>query len=90
LQETMQSLGWPGGSRICDDTPRKSVGRKRNLSCPRCASTPICRANGINAHTYLTYLYEHLPRAVTVADLEALLPWNVKPLLKATPAARTP
>jgi hypothetical protein len=35
-------------------------------------------------------IYEHLPRAVTVADLEALLPWNVKPLLKATPAAQTP
>ena len=33
----MQSLGWPGGSRICDDTPRKSVGRKRN---PRVAREP--------------------------------------------------
>jgi hypothetical protein len=32
---------------------------------------------------YLTYLYEHLPRAATVADLEALLPWNAKPLLMA-------
>jgi hypothetical protein len=31
----------------------------------------------------LTYLYEHLARATTVADLEALLPWNAKPLLKA-------
>jgi transposase len=45
-----------------------------------------CRANGINALAYFTYLYEQLPRATTAADLEALLPWNVKPLLKATPS----
>lgn len=43
-----------------------------------------CRANGINALAYFTYLYENLPRATTVAELEALLPWNVKPLLKAS------
>jgi len=41
-----------------------------------------CRVNGINAQAYFTHLYEHLPRATTAADLEALLPWNVKPLLK--------
>ena len=40
-----------------------------------------CRANGINALAYFTYLYERLPHATTAADLEALLPWNVKPLL---------
>jgi transposase len=42
-----------------------------------------CRANGINPHAYLTHLYEQLPRATTLAELEVLLPWNVKPLLKA-------
>ena len=26
LQETMQPLGWPGGSGIYNDTPRKSIG----------------------------------------------------------------
>ncbi|NJO12277.1 MAG: IS66 family transposase [Gammaproteobacteria bacterium] len=41
-----------------------------------------CRANGINTFAYLTHLYEQLPLARTVTDLEALLPWNVKPLLK--------
>jgi transposase len=41
-----------------------------------------CRANGVNALAYFTYLYENLPRATTVAELEALLPWNAKPLLK--------
>ena len=49
-----------------------------------------CRANGINPHAYFTYLYEHLPRAVTVADLEALLPWNLKPLLKAAALSPIP
>jgi len=42
-----------------------------------------CRANGINALAYFTYLYEHLPLATTAVELEALLPWNVKPLLAA-------
>lgn len=48
-----------------------------------------CRANGVNALAYFTHLYERLPHATTAADLEALLPWNVKPLLKpaATPTA---
>ena len=42
-----------------------------------------CRANGINALAYFTHLYERLPFATTAAELEALLPWNVKPLLNA-------
>jgi len=42
-----------------------------------------CRANGINPHAYSTFLFEQLPRATTLAELEALLPWNVKLLLKA-------
>jgi hypothetical protein len=41
-----------------------------------------CRANGIEPHAYLTYLYTELPKATTAEQLEALLPWNVKPLLK--------
>jgi hypothetical protein len=28
-------------------------------------------------------MHEHLPFVTTAAELEALLPWNVKPLLKA-------
>jgi transposase len=47
-----------------------------------------CRANGINPLTYLTHLYEQLPLARTAADLEALLPWNVKPLLKLAPTSK--
>jgi transposase len=43
-----------------------------------------CRANGINALAYFTHLYEHLPLAATAIELEALLPWNVKPLMVAS------
>lgn len=48
-----------------------------------------CRANGIEPLAYLTYLYERLPLATTAADLEALLPWSVKPLLKAAATSST-
>lgn len=48
-----------------------------------------CRANGIEPLAYLTHLYERLPLAITAADLEALLPWNVEPLLKAAVASNT-
>src|SRR5690348_1057146 len=41
-----------------------------------------CRANGIAPLVYFTHLYEHLPYATTAEQLEALLPWNVKALLK--------
>jgi hypothetical protein len=37
----------------------------------------------------LTFLFEQLPLATTLAELEALLPWNVKPLLKVASAAES-
>ena len=40
------------------------------------------RANGVEPFAYLSYLFERLPAATTVDDIEALLPWNVKPLLQ--------
>ena len=40
-----------------------------------------CRANEIEPYAYLNYLFEHLPAASTVAQVEALLPWNVKAVL---------
>ena len=36
------------------------------------------KANGVEPHAYLTYLFTHLPSASTVEHFEALLPWNVK------------
>jgi transposase len=41
-----------------------------------------CRANEVEPYAYLNYLFEHLPAASTVEQVEALLPWNVKPLLE--------
>jgi transposase len=42
-----------------------------------------CRANEIEPYAYLNYLFEHLPAASTVEQVEALLPWNVKAVLGA-------
>jgi transposase len=39
------------------------------------------RTNGVEPFAYLQDLFERLPAATTVADIEALLPWNVKPVL---------
>lgn len=36
------------------------------------------RANHIEPHAYLSYIYERLAAARTVEDFEQLLPWNVK------------
>jgi transposase len=41
-----------------------------------------CRANEVEPFAYLNYLFEHLPMATTLEALEALLPWNVKPILE--------
>jgi len=41
-----------------------------------------CRANEVDRFEYLRYVFEHLPTATTVDDFEALLPWNVKPILE--------
>jgi transposase len=40
-----------------------------------------CRANDVEPYAYLNYLFEHLPAASTVEQIEALLPWNVKAVL---------
>jgi transposase len=39
------------------------------------------RANDVEPYAYLNHLFEHLPAASTVEQNEALLPWNVKPVL---------
>jgi transposase len=42
-----------------------------------------CRANGIEPLAYFTHLFERLPAVSTAVELEGLLPWNAKALLKA-------
>lgn len=41
-----------------------------------------CRANDVDRFEYLRYIFEHLPTATTEDDFDALLPWNVKPILE--------
>ena len=40
------------------------------------------RANEVEPFEYLSYLFEHLPRATTVEGIEALLPWTVRTALE--------
>ena len=35
------------------------------------------KANGLEPYAYLRLIFEKLPQATTLADIEALLPWNV-------------
>jgi transposase len=37
------------------------------------------RANDVEPYAYMNYLFEYLPAASTVEQIEALLPWNVTP-----------
>jgi transposase IS66-like protein/transposase IS66 family protein len=41
------------------------------------------RANGLEPFEYLSEVFEQLPLATTVEAIEALLPWNLKPILDA-------
>jgi len=44
-----------------------------------------CKANGVEPHAYLTFLFERLPHLKTVEDYEAVLPWNIRPASRAVP-----
>lgn len=39
------------------------------------------KANGLEPHAYLTHLFAELPKATSLADFEALLPWNLRSVL---------
>jgi len=36
------------------------------------------RTNGLEPYSYLRYIFDKLPTAVSLEDYEALLPWNAK------------
>jgi transposase len=40
------------------------------------------KANGVEPHAYLTHVFTRLPTASTVEQFEALLPWNVKSIIR--------
>jgi hypothetical protein len=37
------------------------------------------KANGVEPYAYLRHVFTELPKATTLADIEALLPWNIAP-----------
>ena len=57
---------------LFSDTPAGAHASARLYSIVETA-----KANGIEPYTYLRLIFEKLPQAVTLADIEALLPWNV-------------
>ena len=65
-----------------------AIGRKRwlfsdsvagaNASAGIYSLVETSKANGLNPYKYLRLLFEKLPKALTLADFEELLPWNAK------------
>jgi len=79
----------PLDNNKCENAIRPFVvGRKSWLFCDTQAGATAsarlyslvetAKANRVEPHAYLTYLFTHLPIATTVDEFEALLPWNVK------------
>lgn len=54
-------------------TPNGAVASARLYSLVETA-----KANGLEPHAYLTHLFNELPKAKTVEEIEALLPWHAK------------
>ena len=45
------------------------------------------KANDLDPYVYIRHLCKNIANAETVEDIEALLPWNVKELLKTNPSS---
>jgi transposase len=57
---------------LFSDTPNGATASARLYGLVETA-----KASGIEPYAYLRLIFERLPQAVTLADIEALLPWNV-------------
>lgn len=93
LQIYLDDPGVPIDNNRCENAIRPFViGRRAWLFCDTQAGAAAsarlyslvesAKANGVEPHAYLTYLFAHLPSASTVEQFEALLPWNVKTALR--------
>jgi hypothetical protein len=60
--------GW-----LFSDTVRGAVASANLYSLVETA-----KANGVEPHAYLTFLFERLPYLSTADDYESMLPWNIK------------
>lgn len=83
----------PLDNNRCENAVRPFVvGRKAWLFCDTQAGAAAsarlysivesAKANGLEPHAYLTYLFANLPTASTVEQFETLLPWNVKSIIR--------
>jgi len=86
MEAHLRALGWNCIEIVDEDLGRSASGTVTRTGFERMISTrwPLLVTPTANGLAYFTYLYERLPFATTAADLEALLPWNVKPLLAAS------
>ena len=82
---------WPIDNNACENAIRPFVVGRRNwlfadtvaganASANLYSLLQTCLANGIEGYRYLRSLLVELPRAKTVEDFEALLPWHLAPL----------
>ena len=55
------------------DTPAGATASARLFSL-----VETCKANGREPFAYLRHVFTELPKVTTLADFEALLPWNVQ------------
>jgi transposase len=59
---------------LFSDTPAGA-----NASAKLYSIIETCKAAGLEPYAYLRHIFAGLPQATTLADIEALLPWNVAP-----------
>lgn len=89
LTRYIENGNWPIDNNLCENAIRPFVvGRKGWLfadtvggataSANLYSLIETCKANEIEPYQYLIELFRALPRATTVDDYEALLPWNMR------------
>jgi hypothetical protein len=68
-----------------DGPVRQGVTHPTIMPSAACARWPLgerhFNSGVLHGDAYLNYLFEHLPAASTVEQIEALLPWNLKAML---------
>lgn len=78
-------------NNLCENAIRPFVmGRKAWLFCDTPAGAEAsarlyslietAKASGLEPYAYLAHVFAELPKATTLADIEALLPWNIPKL----------
>ena len=90
VQDGMAGRSHPIDNNACENAIRPFVVGRRNwlfadtvaganASANLYSLLQTCLANGIDGYRYLRALLVELPKARTVEDFEALLPWRVVP-----------